>query len=173
MPTFGDAQVFAIEAHLDASAHTDTTWHLGRMCVWAAAKSFGDLEERGCALGVTALCLERLKNRLHELVLPAAAGRTHDDVFSFLNDRLYVPSEGRSDADVTQDALHYSKYDFLTNGGESFDRTKSFVFCDQARVVLLLEHQDGAFQSVIVTSSEFSRVLDGFVTWTKTSSDAR
>lgn len=57
---------------------------------------------------------------------PALDGLDPDEAFRRLDNALYLDT-GQSTEQVAEDARRFFRFDFLTNGGESFDHTKSFL----------------------------------------------
>jgi hypothetical protein len=126
---FGDKQVFAIECHHDGP--DDDSFVFGRMCLWLGGRSVGDVEEPACALNVTEHLLTAALARvgsLHDTAIDRLEPRA---AFDCLDRALYVDAlylDGERPLDELEPlSRRFSKFDFLTNGGESFDSTKSFM----------------------------------------------
>ena len=83
-------------------------------------------------------------------------------LFDYLNQALYLDDE-RTFEEVTQDAVKYSKFDFLTNGGESFDGTKSFIISDSNNVRLAFTDINDKFHSANIPKDTFIQVVMKFI----------
>src|SRR5690349_13219916 len=118
----GDKEMFAIECYHEPLSN-DARRVFGRMCVWIEGKRLGDIDEPACMLNVTAVFLQGLLHRLNSLNDSALRDLNDREAFDLLNCAVYL-DDGRSDEQVAIDAQRFSKFDLLTNGGESFDGTK-------------------------------------------------
>jgi len=134
------------------------------MCVWAGGHCLGDITEPGCMLNVTEGKLQSLLKRMDSLEDPALCDRADRDAFEFLDHALYLDN-GQSFEQVQADSCRFRKFDFLTNGGESFDRTKSFVIADGDRVRLLFKDDRRGFASAHIDRDIFVRTIQGFLAW--------
>jgi hypothetical protein len=115
-------------------------------------------------LNVTEGHLQSLLLRLDSLYDPSLRGLGDRDAFTLLDRAIYADDE-RSTVEVTQDAERFSKFDFLTNGGESFDRTKSFIVADGDRLRILFTNEKDEFVSAQVGRASFMLTMRGFLAW--------
>ena len=115
-------------------------------------------------LNVTEGHLQDLLNRFESLDDPVLSGLADRDAYDFLNRVLYLDDD-RSNKQVSKDAERFLKFDLLTNGGESFDRTKSFIVADGDRLRLLFQDDERGFVSAHVGRSTFVLTVRGFLAW--------
>ncbi len=159
----GDPATFAVECYLEPLPN-ETRRVFGRMCTWAGGHPLGDINEPVCMLNVTEGCLERFLQRIDSLDDPVVRELSDRDAFEFLDRALYGNGD-RSDAQIAIDARRFSKFDFLTNGGESFDRTKSFVTEAEDGLRLLFEDDKKGFAFARVPRDAFVSVIRSFLAW--------
>ncbi len=136
----------------------------GRMCVWARGQRLGDLEEPACMLNVTANHLSGVVKRLPSLHEPAFASLSDTELFELLDRALYEDDD-RTSEEVAADAAKFFKFDFLTNGGESFDRSKSFIAASNGELRLLFKDSPKGLVSARVSVTEFANTVAAFVAW--------
>jgi len=134
------------------------------MCLWIEGRRLGDIDEPACMLNVTEGHLQGLLARLGSLEDPALRGLTDREAFEFLDRALYLDDD-RSSEQVSADAERFFKFDLLTNGGESFDHTKSYVIADAERLRIMFEDDRQGFSSGRVGRAEFVLVVRGFLSW--------
>src|SRR5215510_1588035 len=121
----GDKEGFALECYHEP-LRNEHRRVFGRMCVWASGWQLGDISEPACMLNVAEGHLSRVVARIDSLDDPVLRQLNDRDAFDFLDRTLYVDDD-RSGEQVARDAERFFKFDFLTNGGGSFDETKSFI----------------------------------------------
>lgn len=159
----GNPESFAIEVHHEPIANASKRV-FGRMCIHACGVVLGDINEPDCMLNVAASHLSDVVRRLSALDDAVLAARDDREAFDFLNRALYIDDE-RTDQEIQRDSEQYFKFDFLTNGGESFDRTKSFITKHGEVVRLLFIDDADTFHVAQVPHIEFrDRVID-FLSW--------
>jgi Immunity protein 42 len=159
----GDTQTFAIECYHEPLPN-ETRRVFGRMCIWTSDRRLGDITEPACMLNVTEGHLQALLGRIASLEDPALCELGDRDAFEFLNQALYVDEE-RSNEQVFIDVRRFSRFDFLTHGGESFDHTKSFVVSDGDYVRLLFEDDQNCFASSRIARDTFVLTIQSFLAW--------
>ena len=115
-------------------------------------------------LNVTEGHLQDLLNRFDSLDDPVLGRLPDREAFEFLDRALYA-DDARSNEEVARDAERFFKFDLLTNGGESFDRTKSFIVGDGDRVRLLFVDEYSGFASARVGRAAFLLTVKGFLAW--------
>jgi hypothetical protein len=140
------------------------------MCLWIAGYSLGDINEPACMLNVTEGYLQKLLQRIDSLADPLLNELSDREAFVFLNRALYA-DDGRSDEQVSSDASRFAKFEFLTNSGESFDRTKSFVMADEENLRFIFEDDSRGFASARVARKTFMSAVQGFLWWIAKESD--
>ncbi len=159
----GNPNIFAIECHHDRLSN-EQHWVFGRMCLRFGACALGDITEPACLLNVTAHCFERLLERVSSLVDPALDGLDPRQAFEFLDHMLYLDEESSLE-EVKRNSRRFSKFNFLTNGGESFDDGKSFIVSIGDELRVLFRHQSGAFHTADVPRDIFTQVTRDFLRW--------
>lgn len=159
----GDTATFAVECYHEPLPN-ETRRVFGRMCIWAGGHALGDINEPACMLNVTEGFLERFLQRIGSLRDPALSELSDRDAFDFLNRALYLDDD-RSDEQISIDARRFSKFDFLTNGGESFDCSKSFVTEEDGYLRVLFEDDTEGFASARVPCDAFESAIRGFLAW--------
>lgn len=158
----GDKSVFAIECHHEPIPN-EAGRVFGRMCIWFSGQSFGDVDE-SAMLNVTEGSFRAVLAELDSHDEPSLVSLSPQAMFELLDRALYR-GEKRSMAQIVDDARRYRRFDFLTNGGESFDRTKSFIVNIGDCVRLLLEDEDYRLHSADVPLATFVSVVAGFLNW--------
>jgi len=157
----GNPHVFAIECHHNPLSN-DRHWVFGRVCLRFGAWSLGDVTEPTCMLNVTVHCLELLLGRLSSVFDPAVDGLSPRQAFDFLD---HVLDEDSSLEELESNARRFSKFNFLTNGGEAFDDGKSFVLAIDDSIRVLFTHKTGSFHSADIPSDVFIQVTRDFLRW--------
>lgn len=133
MKLFGNKSTFAIETMIEPQLQPPSSpW--GRMCIWCEGVSIGDINEEHCGLEVIEI-LSSLCTQLDDLWLDEFEGLTDLELWNLLDGLLFgyhgdvEINDERSLEQIESDSEKYSKFNFLTNWGEQFDRGgKSFVF---------------------------------------------
>lgn len=159
----GNTHIFGIECHHEPIPN-ETKRVFGRMCIFASNQVLGSIDEPACMLNVTEGHLSDVIRQLPSLKDETLENLTDLEAFNFLDHALYMDDD-RSDLEVQQDAERYSKFDFLTNGGESFDGTKSFIVASGSNVRLLFTDAADIFYSALVPHDEFVKVVTAFFVW--------
>jgi hypothetical protein len=159
----GDRNVFAIECYHEPLPNPAQRV-FGRMCIWSSGHRMGDLEEPACMLNVTEGHLQAVLARLDSLHDPSLHGLNPDEAFRRLDDALYHGT-GRSTEQVVEDAKRFFRFDFLTNGGESFDRTKSFLVNVGDSVRLIFRDEADSLHSGDIPRGVFTDVIEEFLAW--------
>ena len=162
----GDPSTFAIEC-VHEPIPNGNAWVFGRMRIWLCGLQVGDFDEPACMLNVTAGHLQSVLERLSDLEEPAFVRLSDAELFRLLDEALYIDDDRTSDQVVT-DAHRYWKFDFLTNGGESFDRSKSFISLCEGSVRILFEEPPRGIVSARVAPSEFAGTVEAFLRWVET-----
>lgn len=165
----GDRDSFAIECHHEPLPN-ERRWVFGRMCIWAQGHRLGDIGEPACVLDVTERCLHLLLLQLDSLDDPALRGLGDRETFSYLDRAIYTDVEQSTD-EAIPDAARFYKFNLLTNGGESFDRTKSFIVAEGKRLRILFTNEKNEFVSAQVGRALFTLTVRGFLAWVAAESE--
>ena len=159
----GDFKSFAIEVHHEPIPNASKRV-FGRMCIHACGVTLGDINEPACMLNVTEGHLSDVLRRF--AMLDDVTVDTLDDraAFDFLNQALYLDDDRTTD-EIQRDSERYFRFDFLTNGGESFDRTKSFVTKSGDMARILFTDETDTFRVARVPQVEFCERISEFLSW--------
>jgi hypothetical protein len=132
---FGNKNIYAIEVYHQPQDN-GYFYMCGRMCVYLYNKAFGDINDELCHLfGV----YDTLRSKIENLTeLKHDFDLNNDfEIFNFLDDKLYIDMNRTLD-EMRFDSKLYKKFDFFTNMGEMFDRTKSFIYMDKNKKIHIL-----------------------------------
>jgi hypothetical protein len=154
----GNPLRFAVEIYHEP--HSPEWLRFGRMCLHVAGATMGDLAEEHCSLfhAVERIC--ELGKTVDSLWDERLSGHTDAEIFAWLDHELYT---GESAATSSS---NLAQFDFLTNTGEQFDASKSFIYCRPGGAVhILFDGRDGIFNSVVCESSEFRRQALDLEVW--------
>ncbi|WP_172205392.1 hypothetical protein [Niveibacterium sp. COAC-50] len=162
---FGNTSTFAIDC-VHENVPNERGWVFGRMCIWARELQLGDFEEPSCMLNVTGGHLERVMGRLQALDEPSFEDLTDSQLYELL-DRAVYRDDDRTAGQVAADSERYFKHDFLTNGGESFDRFKSFIATANGRVRIVFAECSSGPNGVSVDMADFVSAVTAFLGWLK------
>ena len=113
-------------------------------------------------LDVPGNILRNLVGRLDSLDDPALADISDRDAFDLLESASYGCLESRL---PVLDIESFDKFDFLTNAGESFDGTISFVIGAGDYLRLLFTDEKRIFHAARVEHSAFIRTVTEFLRW--------
>jgi len=160
---FGDSVQFALEC-IHEPIPNERGRVYGRMCIRSNNQVLGDFEEPTCMLNVTAAHLEEVLRRLPELKTDMFSGQDDITVWERINKALYLDDD-RSIEEVLADANLFSKFDFLTNGGESFDISKSFIIRDADCVRILFIQEGAGFSVMNIHIDLFTDAVTAFLDW--------
>lgn len=143
---FGDKEDFAIEAMIEPDLRIPSSpW--GRMCVWVQGVSIGDFEEPHCGLGSACDGFVTMSSQLDDLWIQKFSEFSDLEIWNYLDGLLYgyhgnkELNDDRSLEQTLNDSAEYSKFDFLTNWGEMFDRGgKSFLMRQPSGLLKILNY---------------------------------
>jgi len=171
---FGNKDIYAIEVY-HQPLDNDSFYMTGRMCIHLYNTMFGNIDDRYCHLYVTYATLlskiECLNELEHNFNLDNDC-----DIFNFLDELLYIGDDDRTLEQIKTDWEQYGNFDFMTNAGEMFDRTKSFIYMDSHKKIHILyqEHKynenikdfiDGEIICTELDKETFEHVTNGFIKW--------
>lgn len=167
---FGHPGTFAIECHHEP-IDNDRGQVFGRMAVTAGNHRLGHIDEPRCMLNVTAGHLAAVVDRLATLDEAAFHRLSDAELFQALDRALYADDD-RSDDEVTADAERHARFDFLTNGGESFDHTKSFLVTQGDELRLVFRDRQDGFHAARFPRAAFTSAVEAFLHWLETEAAA-
>ena len=172
MMLFGSKDNFAIETMIEPDLKPPSTpW--GRMCIWCNGVAIGDIDEEHCGLEVFGI-LSSLITQLNDLWLDEFEGFSDLELLNYLDGFLYGYHgdveiiDNRSDEQIHFDVEKYSKFNFLTNWGEQFDRGgKSFIFHNPNGRIKILNKKLLLEKGIALETSteDFCSVIVEAVSW--------
>lgn len=162
----GNKKEFAIECY-DDTINSEKKWVFGRMCLWCNNQQLGNINEPSCMLNVTVNHLKDYQEDSNNLENEKLNKLTDSELYSFLDNKLYNAEEETTSEQVIEDMNNYSKYDFLTNGGESFDGYASFIVKGNNKYRILFRDMNNQIYSGLVNNTVFTEVINGFIHWFK------
>lgn len=155
--TFGDTTDFAIEAYHEPCS--PQYGGFGRMCLHVQGVCLGDIRDNHCSLF-------HASDRIRDVAAHFEA--LHDDSFVALSDAevfTLIDRERYTD-EASESGPSYAVCDFLTNTGEMFDGTKTFIiFRPPDRIHILYRLRDDTFGSASCSVEIFRCVTDAYVAW--------
>ena len=157
----GDRNTFAVEFSNQLTPNTRE--HVfGRMCVRAQGCRLGDMVGPLYMLDVPGSILRELIGRLDSLDDVSLADISDRDVFNLLKSARH----GAGDSGLPLlDIESFDKFDFLTNAGESFDGTLSFIVGGGDYLRLLFTDEKKMFHATRVEQRAFVRTVAEFLRW--------
>ena len=155
---FGEPTEFSIEAYHEPYG---PQWAgCGRMAIDVGGARLGNIRENHCSLFAAVDCLRKLSPTIEELWDKSFTGLSDAEIFAVVDQALYL---GDND---TSDLTDYARFDFLTNTGEQFDDSKTFIVCrPDGRVHVLYQLRDDTIGSASCRVTSFRAVTDSFVGW--------
>lgn len=130
----------------------------GRMCIHIQGVQIGDLYQNHCSLFHATDQIRKFCTCLESLWEESFAGLTDIQIFAALDDALYLGEESKWE--------RYGRFDFLTNTGEQFDCSKTFLFCrPEKRVHILYRLRDDSRGSGSCSAECFRSVAKAYLTW--------
>lgn len=154
---FGDPEDFAIEAYHEPSG--PQYGGFGRMCIHVQGVSIGNIRDNHCSLFHATQRVREVATDFESLWHDSFAGLSDAEVFGLIDREIYT-------GEVSESGPGYAACDFLTNTGEMFDGTKTFIiFRPPDRIHILFRLRDGTFGSASCSVPTFRRVADVYVHW--------
>ena len=162
---FGDKEIYAIEVYNEPQFYTKGGYYpLGGMCLHLNGEIFGDIDDSCNALGVTHLALKRAIENVDK-IKHNFDFRTDLEIFEYLDNILYL-DDTRTYEQMVADGKKYWKFDFLTNGGIMFDRTKSFIYLDSFDCIhILSQTETKKVHASKIEKDVFLKVTKEFISW--------
>lgn len=159
----GERSVFQIEC-VHEPLENEKSWVFGRMCLRFGDDVLGDFDEPACMLDVTYGHVEYALETLAGPGEPVLFLLSDDQLWKRLDAALYKDNDRTPDR-VVADARRYRRFDFLTNGGESFDKFKSFIVPSEEDVRVLFMRHDQPLIAKKVPRSAFVPTLQAWLEW--------
>lgn len=183
---FGDKSEFAIEVIPDPEPTHFSSEGMsggrmvatGRVRVWMAFSSFGDLQEPQCCLGTVANELADMLVGLDNFWHPSFAGQTAEELFDTLDRLLFAAHRGpclEESLDrilAESEAMRPALRSFMTNSSEAFDRWKAFLVKPPGNVLHVLWTSEGdvnAIRRSVFDARAYKSAVSAFANWTDTS----
>jgi hypothetical protein len=171
---FGNRNDFAIEAMVEPDlAPPSRPW--GRLCVWVAGHRIGNYDEPHCGLGGPCAHFKETCGELNDLWDDEFANMADVELWNFLDGLLYgyhgnveLDDDLRSMDEILQDSSRYSKFNFLTNWGEMFDRGgKSFILKQPGGMlkVLNFDYEKNSANAYVCSEFSFRLAIKDFAAW--------
>jgi hypothetical protein len=155
---FGEPTDFAIEAYHEP--YGAAYGGFGRMCIHVQGVCLGNIRENHCSLFHATNRFRETHANLEKLWDESFTGLSDAGIFAVLDEELYV-GEGESGG-----WERYGRFNFLTNTGEQFDDSKTFIVCrPNGRVHILYRLRDDTRGSASCTVEPFRAVADSYVRW--------
>lgn len=159
----GDRSAFQIQCVHESFPGSDG--HVfGRMCLRFEDDVLGDFDEPACMLDVSARYFEGALKNLAEHDDPELPALTDEQLWERLDSALYR-DDNRTIEQIDADAERYRRFDFLTNGGEPFDNSKSFFLATAHEVRILFTNDEQPMLGVRVERSVFVETLQAWLQW--------
>lgn len=136
----------------------------GRMCLRFDQDVLGNFDEPACILNVTAGHFEDALEWLPEHDDSELFALSDKELWTRLDCALY-DDDGRNMEQIVADARRYRRFDFLTNGGQSFDHSKSFFVANAHEVRVLFKMADLPVVARRVDRSVFVETLEAWLRW--------
>ena len=170
---FGDKSDFAIQAMIEPHLQPPSEpW--GRLCIWISGVQIGDFDDPHCGLYNFHISSQEKLNELNELWMDEFKNLDSIGIWNFLDGILYG-HHGNTEIEDTRtlektinDSKKYSKFDFLTNWGEMFDRGgKSFILKppNEPIKVLNYDYEQEVVNTHQCTEFSFRRAFKEFSNW--------
>jgi len=171
---FGDKDEYAIEVYHEP-LDNNSFYMTGRMCLHFYGEPFGDINYAGYvgSFCVTYRCLLEKINDLESIKYNFDL-ETDVNIFDFLNVKLYMADDETTYEQIVIDDKKYRKYDFLTNGGEMFDGTISFIYLDnneKIHILYQIHYKNDEIICIQLDKETFINVTKEFIKWYESTSN--
>ncbi len=154
--TFGQPTDFAIEAYHEP--YGPEYGGFGRMCIHIQGVQLGDIRENHYSLFDATDQFRQRYPSIETFWDESFAGLTDAEIFAALDHALYIGEESGWE--------RYGRFDFLTNSGEQFDDSKTFIICrPEGRVHILYQLRDDTLGSGSCSAQTFRSVAEAYVPW--------
>ena len=162
---FGDPNDFAVEIYHEPFSPGDLGF--GRMRIFIQNVSIGIIEEKNCSLFHAIERVGEAAEALPTLWDKRFSKHTDEEIFNWLDAILYSGEI----SDVTEKNIH--RFDFLTNTGEQFDDSRTFIVSLPDSTVRILFFKEEKFGSATCQASTFRSVAASLVRWFKEETSAK
>ena len=155
--TFGDPKDFAIEAYHEPSG---LRWGgCGRMCIYIQGVCLGDIRDNHCSLSQATNRIRKVAADFESLSDASFSALSDEEVFALIDREIYA-------GEASESKPSYAACDFLTNAGEMFDGTKTFIiFRPPDRVHIFFRLGDDSFGSGSCSVQTYRGVADAYASW--------
>lgn len=123
---FGEPTEFAIEAYHEPYAQKYAGF--GRMCIHLKGITIGKIRENHCSLFHAVNRFRKLQTDIEDLWDAEFSNWSDAGIRDILEKALYLDN-GQSLEEMEADWKRLSRYVFLTNTGEQFDDSNTFIIC--------------------------------------------
>ena len=160
---FGDQSDFAVEIFHEPSS---AEWKgFGRMCIHVQGTVIGRINEEHCSLFHAVARISEAAQVLPSLWDEKFSQHSDEEIFSWLDAVLY--------SGEVQGEQGLNRFDFLTNTGEQFDDSKTFILRSPDGVVRVLYFKDQRFGSASCRETTFVSVAARLSQWFKEQASER
>lgn len=164
--TFGNPEDFAIEAYHEPAG---PQWGgFGRFCIHVQGTRLGNIRDNHCSLFDATNCFRELiglpmrpegRHTIETLWDDSFTGLSDIEVFALVDHALFT-------GNPSDDLPEYAPFNFLTNTGEMFNGTKTFIACSpDGSVHILYQLRDDTLGSGTCSVETFRMVADAYVRW--------
>jgi len=115
-------------------------------------------------LNVTARHLEEIVKRLASLESKVFFGLNDASSWEIIDKAIYRDDD-RPMEKIAADTERFFKFDFLTNGGESFNTSKSFIVSEGGWIRILFVEGDNSLDCIHVSVDAFRSTVQAFLDW--------
>ena len=152
----GDPKDFAIEIYHEPA---EEKWAgFGRMCIHAQDLVLGDIHEEHCSLHHSVERIIECADSLTDLWSPLFSDKSDDEIFRLLDSALYK-------GDLPEFAGAH-QFVFMTNTGEHFDGSKSFIYCTPDQTIkIIFRNNDQILRVMSCSASTFQCVSLNLSEW--------
>ena len=178
---FGDKNIYAIEVH-HKPLDNGPFYMAGRLCIHLFNIEFGDINEEDCSLAEPYMRLNEIINNFDLIKYDFKLNNDYD-IFHFFDHELYVGDDyGKwgfldkeyynkikwKELEGKEINKKLYKYDFMTNEGEMFNNTKSFIYMDIKEIIHILfqVHDDmDEIRCNKINKNIFYNISSEFIEW--------
>ena len=160
---FGNKEDFAIECYNDSNP-VKNKQVFGHMCIWIKGVEYGDITESSCMLNITENHLIHFVKNLKNIEKSSLEDKNDKELYEYLDSKIYM-DDNRTDEQIHTDFIKYSKYEFLANGGESFDFGKAFVLKEEDKFRFVFIDKSNFFHCGRINTESVLNVINSFIDW--------
>jgi len=170
---FGNKSDFAIEAMIEPYLEPPSEpW--GRLCIWVAGNQIGNYSDPHCGLYSCYVGFREKCELLDSLWIDLFQSLRDQEIWNFLDSALYgyhgniELDDERTLEQMRNDSEELSRFDFVTQWGEMFDRGgKAFILRLPSGLLKILsyDYQRDTVTPHICSAKSFCRAAEGFTKW--------